>query len=58
MLVHPLLELPAKDRVGQDDPERTVERRLETSGPGPFAVELTTVPGGERSELDPGLAQG
>jgi catechol 2,3-dioxygenase-like lactoylglutathione lyase family enzyme len=40
-----------------DDPESDVERRLETSGPGPFAVELTVSEGG-RVELDPELAQG
>jgi hypothetical protein len=58
MRVHPLLELQARDRGGQDDPEDAVERRLETSRPAPFAVELTTVPGVERSELDPGQAPG
>ena len=43
--------------VTPDDPKDSVERRLETSGPGPFAIELTASGGGRR-ELDPGLAQG
>ena len=43
--------------VTPDDPDDDVEWRLETSGPGPFAVELTA-PGGGRRMLDPGLAQG
>lgn len=43
--------------VTPDDPEDDMERRLETSGPGPFAVELTALGGGRR-ELDPTLAQG
>ena len=43
--------------VTPDDPEDYVERRVETSGPGPYAVELTA-PGGGRRELDPKLARG
>lgn len=43
--------------VTPDHPKDSVERRLETSGPGPFAIELTASGGGRR-ELDLGLAQG
>ncbi len=43
--------------VTPDDPKDSVERRLETSGPGPFAAELSVLDGGQ-GELDLKLTQG
>ncbi len=43
--------------VTPSDMDDSVERRLELSGPGPFAIELATGAGG-RGELDPVLTRG